>query len=115
ASMTSGLLTLDAEGRIETCNAMAETIIGVHGVAMRGQPAQQVFADNVQFLQVLETSRQHRAPLTAPRLEFCRPDGQRMPLALRTAMLQDRAGHRGGLLAIFEDLSLIQNLERRLH
>ena len=115
ASMTSGLLTLDVEGRIETFNVMAETITGVHGVDIRGQPAQRVFADNVQFLQVLETSRQHCAPLTAPRLEFCRHDGQHVPLALRTAMLQDRAGCGGGLLAIFEDLSLIQTLERRLH
>jgi len=114
ASMTSGLLTLDGEGRIEMFNVMAETITGVCGASMRGQPAHRVFADNVQFLQVLETSRQHRAPLTAPRLEFCRPDGQRVPLALRTAMLQDRAGHGDGLLAIFEDLSLIQTLEHRL-
>ena len=115
ASMTNGLLTLDGEGRIETFNVMAETITGVRGAAMRGQPAQRVFADNVQFLQVLETSRQHRTPLTAPHLEFCRPDGQHVPLALRTAMLQDRAGHGHGLLAIFEDLSLIQTLEHRLH
>lgn len=115
ASMTSGLLTLDLEGRIETFNAMAETITGLRSNDIRGQPAHQVFGDNAQFLQVLETSRQHRTPLTAPRLEFCRQDGQRVPLALRTAMLQDREGRGGGLLAIFEDLSFIQMLERRLH
>src|SRR5207237_10194772 len=57
ASMTSGLLTLDAEGRIEMFNVMAETITGVCGAAMRGQPAHRVFAGNMQFLQVLETSR----------------------------------------------------------
>jgi PAS domain S-box-containing protein len=114
ASMTSGLLTLDGDGRIETFNAMAETITGLRGVDIRGQAAVQVFAKNVQFWQVLETSRQHRTPLTAPRLEFCRHDGQRVPLALRTAMLQDREGQVGGLLAIFEDLSPMQMLEHRL-
>ena len=115
ASMTSGLLTLDVDGRIETFNVMAETITGLRGMDIRGQSASQVFAANVQFLQVLETSRQHRTPLTAPRLEFCRHDGQQVPLALRTAMLQDREGQAGGLLAIFEDLSPMQTLERRLH
>src|SRR5712691_9912023 len=115
ASMTSGLLTLDVDGCIETFNVMAETITGVRGADIRGQPALQVFADNVQFLQVLETSRQHRAPLTAPRLEFWRHDGQHVPLALRTAMLQDREGWGVGVLAIFEDLSPMQTLERQLH
>jgi len=115
ASMTSGLLTLDVEGRIETFNVMAETITGLRGADIRGQLAHQIFVNNVQFLQVLETSRQHRAPLTAPRLEFGRHDGQHVLLALRTAMLQDREGRGGGLLAIFEDLSLIQTLERQLH
>jgi signal transduction histidine kinase len=87
----------------------------VRGADIHGQPALQVFADNVLFLQVLETSRQHRAPLTAPRLEFWRHDGQHVPLALRTAMLQDREGQGGGVLAIFEDLSPMQTLERQLH
>src|SRR5712691_8144361 len=114
ASMTSGLLTLDVHGCIETFNVMAETITGLRGMDIRGQSALQVFADNVQFLQVLETSHQHHTPLTAPRLEFCRHDGPQVPLALRTAMLQDREGQAGGLLAIFEDLSPMQTLERRL-
>jgi two-component system sensor histidine kinase AtoS len=115
ASMTSGLLTLDVDGCIETFNVMAETITGLQGVDIRGQSASQVFANNIQFLQVLETSRHHRTPLTAPRLEFCRHDGQQTPLALRTAMLQDWEGQAGGLLAIFEDLSPMRTLERRLH
>jgi signal transduction histidine kinase len=38
-----------------------------------------------------------------------------VPLALRTAMLQDRDGQTGSILAIFEDLSPMQTLERRLH
>jgi signal transduction histidine kinase len=116
-SMTSGLLTLDVHGCIETFNVMAETITGLRGMDIRGQSAMQVFADNVQFLQVLETSHQHHTPLTAPRLEFWRHDRQQVPLALRTAMLQDQEGEgeAGGLLAIFEDLSPMQTLERRLH
>lgn len=113
-SMSSGLLVLDAEGRLETFNPMAETIMGLRGEESCGRPVYQLFAQNVPLVQVLETSRLHRTPLTAPRLEFLRADGQRIPLAVRTAMLQ---GHetRGGLLAIFEDVSPLQALEHRLH
>ncbi|MGE3538261.1 MAG: ATP-binding protein [Candidatus Tectimicrobiota bacterium] len=115
ASMTSGLLTLDAEGHIATFNAMAETITGMRYSDIHGQHYQYVFAHNVQLRQVLEASRLHHASLTVPRLEFARCDGPHVPLALRTAMLQDRDMQGLGLLAIFEDLSPIQTLERRLH
>jgi PAS domain S-box-containing protein len=113
-SMTSGLFTLDLEGRFETFNATAETITGLWLPEVRGQPYQQVFADNVQLVQVIEASY-HHAPLTIPRLEFCHRDGRRVPLALRVALLQDRNARTVGLLAIFEDLSPIQTLENRLH
>lgn len=114
ASMSSGLLILDGAGHLATLNAMAEAITGLQKMHVRGQLVYQVFAQNIPFLQVLETSRQHRTPLTAPRLEFLRADGQRIPLAVRTAMLQGPDA-RGGLLAIFEDVSPLQTLERRLH
>jgi two-component system sensor histidine kinase AtoS len=114
-SLTSGLFTLDLDGCFETFNARAETITGWQGTEVQGQPYQQVFADNVPLLHVIEASRRHYTSLTAPRLEFCRRDGQRVPLALRTAMLQDHEARTMGLLAIFEDLSPLQTLERRLH
>jgi two-component system sensor histidine kinase AtoS len=113
-SMTSGLLTLDIDGHIATFNATAEAITGLRSAAVRGQSYQQVFAHQAQCLQILETSRHHHTPLTAPRLDFHRQDGQYVPLALRTAMLEDNAGQVVGLLVIFEDLSSIQTLERQL-
>lgn len=113
-SMTSGLLTLDIDGRIATFNAMAETITGLRSEAVRGHSYHQVFADQAQCLQILETSRRHHTPLTVPRLDFHRQDGQHVPLALRTAMLQDNEGHVVGLLVICEDLSPMQTLEQQL-
>jgi two-component system sensor histidine kinase AtoS len=113
-SMTSGLFTLDLDGRFETVNSRAETMLGWRAAEVYGQSYQQVFGDMLQLVQVIDASRQHRLPLTAPRVEFHRRDGQRIPLALRTAMLQDAEAHTVGLLAIFEDLSPLQSLERQL-
>jgi two-component system sensor histidine kinase AtoS len=115
ASMTSGLCTLDLDGRFETFNSRAETIMGLAATAVSGQPYQEVFHDNIQLLQVIDASRQNRLPLTAPRLEFRRQDGQRIPLALRTAMLQDHQAMTVGLLVLFEDLSPLHSLERQLY
>lgn len=113
-SMTSGLFTLDLEGRFETMNSRAETMLGWRATEVYGQSYQQVCGDMLQLVQVIDASRQHHLPLTAPRVEFRRRDGQRVPLALRTAMLQDPEAHTVGLLAIFEDLSPLQRLERQL-
>jgi PAS domain S-box-containing protein len=114
-SMTSGLFTLNLAGCFETFNPMAEAITGWQSAEVHAQPYQQVCADNAQLGQVLEASRYHHTSLTVPRLDFIRRDGHRVPLALRTAMLQDKEGRGAGLLAIFEDLSPMQTLERRLH
>ena len=113
-SMTSGLFTLDLEGRFETMNSRAETMLGWRATEVYGQSYQQVCGDMLQLVQVIDASRQHHLPLTAPRVEFRRRDGQRVPLALRTAMLQDPEAHTVGLLGIFEDLSPLQRLERQL-
>jgi signal transduction histidine kinase len=89
--------------------------MGWNTVEIKGQHYQDVLAPHSQLLQVVETSHRRRASVTVPRLELEWPDGNRMPLGLRTAMLHDRDGNRIiGLLAIFEDLSPIQALELQL-
>ena len=113
-SLTSGLWTLDLAGRVETANPAATTMMGVPAEALRGQPFEQVFAQTPQLLQVIAASRAHQTPLTVPRLTYTRPDGQRVPLSVRTAMLRDTAGTVVGLLVLGEDLSPLQTLERQL-
>ena len=114
ASMTSGLLTLDLDGRFQTCNAAAESIMGLHEVDVRGQHYRDVLAPYEAFTNVIEASLQRGASLNMPHLELEQDNGQSVPLNMRTAMLHDRDGETVGLLAIFEDLSPIQTLERRL-
>jgi two-component system nitrogen regulation sensor histidine kinase GlnL len=113
--MASGLFTLDLDGRVETFNAMAESITGIRAEQVKGISFELLLTNNIQFAQIIAASRQHRIPLTTTRLDYCRHDGRHLPLSLRTAMLQDHAGDTVGLLAIFEDLSPLQTLEQRLH
>lgn len=108
SSMTSGLMTLDLNGSFEAMNATAETILSVKGCHYSD-----ILAADTLFGQIIESSLQSQTSINVPRLEFIRPDGLAVPLGLRTAMLQDR-DQTFGLLAIFEDLSPVQALERRL-
>jgi two-component system sensor histidine kinase AtoS len=114
ASMTSGLMTFDLEGRFQTCNAAAERIMGLHEAEVRGQSSRDVLAPYKAFVHVIEASLQRGVSLHMPRLEWEQDTGQKVSLNVRTAMLHDHAGSTVGLLVIFEDLSPIQTLERRL-
>ena len=113
ASMDNGLMTLDLEGRLESMNEAAETILGVSAASRRGDHYSRLITPDSLFAQVIERTLQSQAPMQAPRFEFIRPDGLAIPLGLRTAMRHDHT-ETFGLVAIFEDLSSIQALERRL-
>ena len=113
ASMTSGLMTLDLDGFLETINATAETILGVSHASSKGCHYSQIVTADSLFGQVIERALQSQAPINVPRLEFIRSDHRMVPLGLRTAMRRDH-NQTFGLLVIFEDLSPVQALERRL-
>lgn len=113
SSMTSGLMTLDLDGRFEAMNATAETILSVCGTSIQGCHYSDILAADTLFGQVIENSLQSQTSINVPRLEFIRPDGLAVPLGLRTAMLHE-GEQTFGLLVIFEDLSPVQALERRL-
>jgi PAS domain S-box-containing protein len=113
ASMTSGLMTLGLDGRFEAMNATAETILGVSSSSLHRQHYSQIVAPDTLFSQIIERTLQSRTPINVPRMEWIRSDGRVVPLGLRTAMRHDQ-GTTFGVLVIFEDLSPVQALERRL-
>ncbi len=115
ASMTSGLMALDLNGHLETLNETAKTLLlGVGStVVAEGRHYSQVVPAESLFGQIIERALQSQTPINVPRLEFVRTDGDAVPLGLRTAMRHDHS-QTCGLLVIFEDLSPVQALERRL-
>ncbi|ETX02085.1 MAG: hypothetical protein ETSY1_04885 [Candidatus Entotheonella factor] len=113
ASMTSGLITLDLEGLFEAMNETAESILGFDLATVKGGHYSELMTADSLFGQIIERALQSQAPINVPRLEFIRLDGAAVPLRLRTAMRHDQ-GQTFGLLIIFEDLSPVQELERRL-
>ena len=113
ASMDSGLMTLGLDGRLEAMNEAAETILGVSAAASQGDHYSRLVTPDSLFAQIVERALRSRTPVQAPRFEFVRADGSAMPLSLRTAMRHDHH-ETFGLVAIFDDLSSIQALERQL-
>jgi two-component system sensor histidine kinase HydH len=111
-SMTSGLVSLDADGHVATVNAGARAILGlgsedvdganVHDV-VRVEPA----ADRSEINRVLTGEREVLETET-------RLIGRKgaVPVALSASSLRDEEGERAGTVLLFQDLREIEELKQ---
>jgi PAS domain S-box-containing protein len=114
ASMTSGLVTLNMEGRIVKWNEMAARITGYPVGEVEGQLCRGLFANNPAFTRLLLDGIRGKGVWWERGVSFVRPDGHEVPLEINTSLLEDETGHTTGLLGVFRDLSLVRELEQRL-
>jgi nitrogen fixation/metabolism regulation signal transduction histidine kinase len=112
--LTAGVLGLDREGILRTANHAAETIlqvpwgsyIGRHlGVARDEYPALAPLIDPI-LKHVVEGLREWREEVVVER------GGERRVLTLRGAELASAPGDTGGVVAVFDDLTLLNSAQR---
>lgn len=112
ASIGDGVVTTDAEGRVQYLNPVAEELTGwrrpeaagrplgeiLHLVAEDGdeRPLELPLADHL--------PPEHRVYLTEPTL-LVRRDGQRCPVESSSAPIRDRDGRAVGSVIVFQDVS----------
>ena len=106
-SMTSGLVTLDLEGRVTSINEAGSEILGVSWSRLMGQPLD-VHLPQLGLL-LLEAGPQgtvRRAEITA-----LRPDGAVRNLGISAAPLADHAGRVTGRVIHFQDLTELRRMQ----
>ena len=112
--LTSGVLTVDGEGRVAYVNPAAEQVLGVRSLALRGQPLAEALPDRLALLRdaVLESLRR-RAPRARVELMMRAASGRALPLGLSTNVLmhEDRIT---GVVGLFQDLTEVREMERRV-
>ena len=107
--LASGLLTMDAAGRVLTANRAAAVIAGWEG-AVTGTPAAAALQLPAEFAADLS----HDDPTARPRrvdYTYTRPDGRTIELGVSAAPLPLAAGERG-VIFTFQDVTDIKGLER---
>ena len=108
-SLTSGLIAVDAAGRIVDINTAGRDILGIaHDQSLSGR----VLRDVVRlpaFGGALQSAFEDQAPMT--RVEI---DDGAVTIGLTTVPLRNEAGEFLGFLALFTDLTPIRSLEARL-
>jgi two-component system, NtrC family, sensor histidine kinase PilS len=111
ASLTSGLLTTDAAGRITSFNPEAERITGLASTDVLDRPLGDVIPGAPELvLRPRERGGDH--PRRA-RLPFARRDGRERHLGLAGSVLRAPDGE-GGYVVIFQDVTRVVEMEREL-
>jgi two-component system sensor histidine kinase HydH len=110
-SMTSGLVSLDADGHVATVNAGARAILGLGSEDVDGADV-----DDVVRLELAADRREVNRVLTGEReaLETeTRVVGKEgsVPVALSASSLRDEEGRRAGTVLLFQDLREIEELK----
>ncbi|HEX6043331.1 MAG TPA: ATP-binding protein [Pyrinomonadaceae bacterium] len=111
ASIRSGVVTTDLEGRVYTFNSAAQEITGYTEQAIRGQDASILFGDIKEH--VAESVRAAKTGNASPRFETSclTSEGMRLRLGYSISPLSSEAGETTGIVITFQDLTQVRSLE----
>jgi two-component system sensor histidine kinase PilS (NtrC family) len=109
-SISSGLLTLDAEGKIITFNRAAEQITGFSYAQVYQQRGAEIFPQLI--MPAANSDPQISAPVLL-RFEapFTRSDGKVLRLGFSYSQLRDGTGNETGTILVFQDLTPLKEME----
>lgn len=114
-NMSSGLATVDALGVIRHWNRAAAEIMGLPADAVRGRHYREAFGPGLEsFAERLHETLEAGAAVSRHEAHVTRPDGSVVPLGLSTSLLRDGYGERRGVIAVFQDLSEVKDLEAKI-
>ena len=119
ASVGSGVMAVDHDGRVRTYNRAAERILGVPAHKVIGRVFLEIEDLSalrpalVERAQVLEDSQQPGGA-RRPDVVFTRHDGRVARIGYATTPLENIAGGRIGVILVFQDVTLIRDYEARL-
>jgi len=110
-----GVFTVDREGRITSFNGAARAITGYRESEILGKRCSTVFrTDLCEQVCPLRRSISSRARIRNRKVTIHARDGRKIPISISTAPLETADGTLIGGVEVFKDLSLIQDLRRRL-
>lgn len=114
-NLNSGLLTIDAEGKIIFFNRTAENILGYKEELVRGLSVSEVFAERMPSFEhcLLDCLVNH---INQPRYELyiINKNKTKIPIGVSTSVLKEENGQIRGVIAIFSDLTDVKKLEKKV-
>jgi two-component system sensor histidine kinase PilS (NtrC family) len=114
-NMSSGLATIDAGGSVRHWNRAASEILSMPASAVQGKHYLETFDPGLgAFASRLRDSLERGAEGTRFEVTISTKDGRTVPLGISTSLLLGSSGERRGVIALFQDLSQVKELEERI-
>ncbi|ACV67844.1 sensor histidine kinase NtrY-like [Desulfohalobium retbaense] len=112
-NITAGVISLDSHGQINTVNAAAETILGTAAEQLVGQnPLELLQGEQAELVQEM-LSQLTQAPHSQWQRQLdLELGGQVRKLLVNAVVLQTGEGERAGLVAVFEDVTELDKMQR---
>lgn len=114
ASLTSGIVTVDLEGRVVTLNPAAELLTGFFAGEVIGHYCSEVFAHAPGIGDMLMETLASRTATPGATLTLQRRNGTTVPVEFSAVPLKGGEGKDLGVIGIFRDLSAVRDLEEQL-
>jgi two-component system sensor histidine kinase PilS (NtrC family) len=113
-SMSSGLLTVDLNGRIIFSNNSAQEILGLKSGKIAQRSLTELF-DSIDISQLPKRDSLHSRKLTARmETEYNHPSGIQITLGYSASVLQNENGEPFGWIILFTDLTKLKAIEEHL-
>lgn len=113
-SITRGIVTVDLQGMITSCNHALEQILSVRSERIIGRSLEEAFSRESPFYQLLKESIQEEARPQDRDLAYTAKTGSILPLRVTTFALRNEVGKRVGGILLVKDMSVIHKMEERV-
>lgn len=114
ASVKTGIVTVDLDGRVVTLNPAAELLTGFFAGEAAGRYCTEVFRESPVIGEILMETLANRADAPGIPLTLKRRNGVLVPVEFRVAPLKGGEGKDLGVVGVLRDLTVVRELQRQL-
>lgn len=114
ASLTTGIVTVDLDGRVVTLNPAAEMMTGFFAGEVAGRYCTEVFAGTPELGEILMEAIGSRVASPGVPATLRRRNGRTLPIEISTVPLKGGDGKDLGVIAAMRDITVMRELEQRL-
>lgn len=111
-NLSSGLFTVDRDGRVVHFNRAAEILLGVSAGQLRGRKlAEALGSAPRELVRTVLATLEEEIPFLRAEVRLYAEDDTARPLGVSTSLLKDAQDKKTGVVALFQDLTEVRRLE----